>query len=405
MSCYLNTHLALDNIRKGRISLHPPSYTDPGNYVHKIGNGPRVMILGSEGSGKSSLCKTLLNYGVKSGGKILYVDVDSTEGTLTIPGSIASTPISQPLPLPHSFAGSSLDVISYYFGYPSIISKPYFYLRTCESLSKVVLTKLCNEDNNFADPVTSMKQSGFIMNTPSEFIEKGVGEEVLRKVLEMFLVNVVVVIDNERLYADLKKRYEGLNVTVLSLPKSGGAVSRDKSLRKILTAQEIRAYFYGHSIKGVDISDYNMNTQMNAVMELHPYREILRFDDIVIKRVEENIAPLASALPLGSGDNTNNDNKDNQLIKPTPINYIDVVPGDILLYSVLAVSHATGPNINKSSMDSESVSKELLSTNIAGFVHVSDVDMVKRKLVVLSPNPIRVGKRVLIMGALKWSET
>lgn len=84
------------------------------------GWGPRVLVLGGEGSGKTTLCKTLLNWSVRSGKdwEVVYVNLDprnvslllpgtlsvhhpddyNMKGTSTVPGALTATPISAPLP-------------------------------------------------------------------------------------------------------------------------------------------------------------------------------------------------------------------------------------------------------------------------------------------------------------------
>jgi polyribonucleotide 5'-hydroxyl-kinase len=46
----------------------------------------KVMIVGPPDVGKTSLCKILINYAVKQGGKPLFVDIDTNEVTNSING-------------------------------------------------------------------------------------------------------------------------------------------------------------------------------------------------------------------------------------------------------------------------------------------------------------------------------
>ncbi|CAN0549324.1 unnamed protein product, partial [Ectocarpus sp. 12 AP-2014] len=48
--------------------------------------------------------------------------------------------------------------------------------------------------------------------------------------------------------------------------------------------------------------------------------------------------------------------------------------------------------------------QELLNSNAAGFVYVTEVDMDKRRLAVLSPCPGSLPSRFLIAGTVKWQE-
>jgi polyribonucleotide 5'-hydroxyl-kinase len=60
MPAFLNSHMVFEKLRTGA-------------------TGPRIMVLGEADRGKTSLCKILLNYAVKSSRTPLYVDLDTQE--------------------------------------------------------------------------------------------------------------------------------------------------------------------------------------------------------------------------------------------------------------------------------------------------------------------------------------
>lgn len=217
-------------------------------------------------------------------------------------------------------------------------------------------------------------------------------------------------LSHERLYADLTKKLQGRGISIIKLYKSGGVrtliflsilfhiratvylfvpsfvlcltyaikqvVNRDKAYRKALTNAKIKEYFYG-----------------TPKYDLHPYREILKFDYVRIRRVGEG-AP-SSMLPMG------------MVPLMTETRYVKVEPGDILLHSILAVTnleenYSTGERyISETDAESEAI----MRSSLAGFIYVSEVDEKKRKLTVLSPTPGRGQRRFIVMGALKWLET
>ncbi|KAG2305109.1 hypothetical protein Bca52824_033760 [Brassica carinata] len=59
--------------------------------------GPRVIIVGPEDSGKRTLTKMLINWAAKEAWKPTFVDLDVSQGSVSIPGSVAATPIETPL--------------------------------------------------------------------------------------------------------------------------------------------------------------------------------------------------------------------------------------------------------------------------------------------------------------------
>lgn len=76
MNEYLNVHFALENMRANA-------------EANQIG-GPRVLVLGPEDAGKTSLVKMLTAYATRSGRTPLVVNLDPREGMLCLPGSISA---------------------------------------------------------------------------------------------------------------------------------------------------------------------------------------------------------------------------------------------------------------------------------------------------------------------------
>ena len=66
-----------------------------------------------------------------------------------------------------------------------------------------------------------------------------------------------------------------------------------------------------------------------------------------------------------------------------------VVPSTSLLHSVLAVSHGKTQG-------------DLLTSNVAGFIYVTEVDMMQKKFTYLSPCAGDLPSNVLLVGNLKW---
>ena len=71
-----------------------------------------------------------------------------------------------------------------------------------------------------------------------------------------------------------------------------------------------------------------------------------------------------------------------------PIRVTPVSASLDLMHSMLAVSHAATPD-------------QLLSVNVAGFVLITDVDIVQRTITYLAPCPGSLPGRYLIAGSLK----
>lgn len=80
MAAYANLHIAFEQMRVRALrTLHgsPPHGDDPDASTAP----PRILILGPENSGKTTVCKTLINYAVRAGQSWspLLVNVDPSE--------------------------------------------------------------------------------------------------------------------------------------------------------------------------------------------------------------------------------------------------------------------------------------------------------------------------------------
>ena len=52
--------------------------------------GPRIIVIGDTDTGKSTLCKYIINSAVKSGHALTFVDGDLGQNSITVPGSLSS---------------------------------------------------------------------------------------------------------------------------------------------------------------------------------------------------------------------------------------------------------------------------------------------------------------------------
>ena len=79
MIMYLQTHAGLEKLRKmadESSKLPEDQWT----------SGPITMVVGPTDVGKSTLCRLLLNYGVRMGRRPVFVDLDVGQGSISLPG-------------------------------------------------------------------------------------------------------------------------------------------------------------------------------------------------------------------------------------------------------------------------------------------------------------------------------
>ncbi|KAJ8658141.1 hypothetical protein O0I10_006148 [Lichtheimia ornata] len=349
MTSYLNTHLALQQMRD--------------TAKHSGEQGPRVLVIGPHDVGKTSLCKILASYALRQGEKPIYVSLDPSEGTITMPGTVTATTISNPIDVEEGFGssattaaslGSSMMPLAYYYGYENPGENVKLFKMEISRLAHTVKCRMASDSES--------RTSGFVIDTAG--LIDHVGYDLIQHAIEQFSVNVVIVLGHERLYSDMMRILKD-QVTVVKLSKSGGVVERDRQFKTELQRSKIHEYFYG-----------------TLKCELSPYSMLVNFDDVTIWRVGEAIAP-SSALPLGMDSTV------------TETQVIKVETHEMCLHSIMAILNA----------DPSEHESKLLDTNIAGFIYVSDVDEAKQKLTILSPAPGRLPRRHLLMGSFKWMET
>ncbi|EOA33128.1 hypothetical protein CARUB_v10016466mg [Capsella rubella] len=344
MVSYINVHAILDARRR---FAKASTSNDP-----ESSQGPRVIVVGPVDSGKSTLTKMLLSWAAKQGWKPTFVDLDVGQGSITIPGSIAASPIEMPL---DPVEGFPLDMaLVYYYGHISPSVNTELYKALVKELAQILERQFVGNPESRA--------AGMVINTMG-WIE-GPGYELLLHAINTFNASVVLVLGQEKLFSRLKDVLRNKsNVDVVKLHKSGGVVARPKEFRQSSRTSRIQEYFYGLS------------------KELSPYANTSSFSDLQVFRVGGGPQAPRSALPIGS-DRVSNP------LRVTPVN----MDNRDLLHSVLAVSYAEEPD-------------QIVSSNVSGFVYVTEVDIPRKKITYLAPSPGTLPSKLLIAGSLSWLES
>ena len=81
MAAYANLHIAFEQMRVRALAKFHGSPLPPGDEPPTAPEPPRVLVLGPENSGKTTVCKILTNYAVRAGQgwSPLLVNVDPSE--------------------------------------------------------------------------------------------------------------------------------------------------------------------------------------------------------------------------------------------------------------------------------------------------------------------------------------
>ncbi|WOL08760.1 hypothetical protein Cni_G17513 [Canna indica] len=340
MVSYVNVHAILD-ARRAQAKASQSSNVDSSQ-------GPRVIVVGPTDSGKSSLCRMLLSWACKQGWKPTYVDLDIGQGSITIPGCIAATPVEMPI---DATEGIPLEMpIVYFYGHTTPNANGDLY--------KVLVKELAQTLERQFSGNAEARAAGMVINTMG-WVE-GLGYELLLNAIDTFNCDVVLVLGQEKLCSMLKDVLKNKpKVDVVKLHKSGGVVLRNQKVRQKSRSLRIREYFYG------------------LTNDLSPHSNIVNFTDISVYRIGGGPQAPRSALPIGA----------EPVADPTRVVAVNI--NRDLLHLVLAVSYAKEPD-------------QIISSNVAGYIYVTDIDIQRKKITYLAPCPGELPSKLLIVGTLTW---
>ncbi|KAF2265757.1 pre-mRNA cleavage complex II protein-like protein Clp1 [Lojkania enalia] len=356
MMGYANAHFALENLRDKAAQTND--------------TGPRVLVVGPENSGKTSVVKILTSYAVKAGRQPVVINLDPRQGMLSVPGSFSaaavssiidiedgwgSSPISGPSPIPVKMP------LVYHYGLKDPEESRFF--RPLVTRMALAVTSRMEEDQ-------ASKLAGFIIDSPGAISGgKGGVYENVEHIVSEFSVNIVFVLGSERLYSDLSRKYSNRPadeaVHIIRLDKSGGCVDRDEMYMKALRQTQIRAYFFGHAGE-------------NA---LGPHSQVADFNDLNILRIKEASDSNPSFRP--------GDNDDDDAYGSSTEIYEKLTPSSLMQNSLLAVTTAAANERQEVIRDS----------SVTGYIYIADVDETKRKVRFLAPQPGQTPSTAMVTGS------
>ncbi|KAI7468142.1 SAICAR synthase-like protein [Hortaea werneckii] len=343
--------------------------------------GPRVMVVGPDNAGKSSLVRSVAAWAVKAGRTPTVVNLDPREGLLSPPASFTAVTVGSQLDVEAGFGIAPIsgpivtptkNPLIYSFPYAASSEKPDVY--------KAVITRMALSVTNKMEEDSAAKRSGFIIDTPGSLNDPKSNYDLLHHVVSEFSINVIITTGSDKLLNDLNRRFGpgkggDENIHVLRVTKPGGAVERDQAYMRQLRTAQVRQYFFGSSKE-----------------PLNPHSHSLNYGELNIYRAR-SAAEQTAATGFGA-DNDDDDYDPAMSSTPTPSNALfeKVTPSVAMTGSMLAIKFCSGNSSEDSIRDSA----------VMGFLYVADVDESKKKVRFLAPHPQRWGDRALLWGA--WPE-
>lgn len=401
----MNIHLALEGMRD-RASAQPDA------------TGPRVLILGPDNAGKTTLAKTLTSYAIRSGRAPAVVGLDPSEGVLSLPGTLSATVFktlievesdagggwgTSPMSGPNGEIPVKLPLV-YYFGGTDPGEKNGILYK-----SLVTRLGLATQGRMKAPGQDTVEKSGIIVDTPGTLLsaqQAGGGYDLVAHVVSEFSINAIVCLGSERLYNDMVRKFDkqpvsgarGLEnlskgtISVVKLAKSGGAVDRDTTYMRAMAEAQIRAYFYG-------------NPKVGASIALQPRQQQVDWDALptVWRRISSNRSYGGGNTAADEFDGFLPGGVDDDDYAPPPADGIgsSVPLPENQLFEKLGSPPAAMRNCVIAVLNCQPDPEEqetLRDSSCMGFLYVTDIDEAKGKISLLSPVAGRVPNRALVWG-------
>jgi len=360
MVAYVNTHAQLEARRDVAESSRD--------------GGPRVLVLGSKDSGKSTATRILASYAARLDRTPIYVDLDVGEsGYGGVAGSIVAVPVDKSMLNVQEGLSSPLTPLVYFTGSATIKGSSKHFKHVVSLLGEKVDNRLYTDAAAFS--------SGIIINTPAEMVELDAASiENLLHVVRAFSVDVIFCMDamGDRIFSRLNSLQSNKDIppgaVIITLPSSKGIIPR--SNRDPARRAQINAYFNGHRV----------------TRGLSPSRTTLPLSKLVLLRVGGQ--HLSSAMrPIGSNEEST-------------LNLTVVRPTADLARLLVAVLHAP-PDTGLTGTTDDEVPAELMNSNVGGFLSILEIDVERDELTVLAPCPTsleNLPSRYLLVGNVTYSD-
>jgi polyribonucleotide 5'-hydroxyl-kinase len=351
---------------------------------------------------------------VKLGRTPILVDLDTSMNMLSVPGTIAASPMTPDTITPLANASCSIfpatTPLVFWNGSLDLSVNTDLYKAQLDELGKCI-----DERNDGSEShVVDARSSGIIVNGCGWIDDEGY--KIMLHTVKALKINVVLVMGHDRLYSMLNSHYNKLRDAedvdmestssnamiipkVIKLPRSGGIVSRDAAFRRFARSLCIKKYFYGESIRNPSSSTTSAAAAATGSMEeilcppfsslIHqftPTRLEIPFADLTLYKLS-SVSLSASMLPVSA----------KQATDPVQLTPVEISPS--LHHGILAVCHPNSAEKFRKSGEA----RDLYLSGISGVVAVEKVNMDREIISLLSPGG-SLPSNILLVGDVTWME-
>ena len=173
MTSYSNAHFALEDLRQAA--------------AERDQQAPRVLVLGPDNAGKSSLVKLFAAYATRNGRQPVIVNLDNKEGLLSIPGTLSAIALESIIDVEEGWGSSPTNGPSQIpVKLPLVYSYPLEDPEANKKLYKPVVTRLALSVLGRLQEDQGAKQAGCIIDTPGIISQGKGGYEIIQHIVSEF---------------------------------------------------------------------------------------------------------------------------------------------------------------------------------------------------------------------------
>lgn len=408
----LNLHLAIENV----------SMKD---------KPPRVLVIGPKDSGKTTLARTLASYALKtSNRKPILVNLNPHLPHFAISSQLTVTKLHDLLDVEtFTIAESSTTGPGTGIYRPQLPLVKNFGLENFGDnleLYKCLISELSIEVDSKI--LNSTSDSGtVIIDTPPLNVSDW---KIIQHVINSFQVNLLLVVGNERLLVDLRKKLTlpGENFNMIKIPRSSGCVDKEPKYERDLQQRSIKQYFYG--VERAQLNPYTLHCSTKDFIFIRP-KEIenvnMAFLDFmngdadddddnnmngygvpVVAEDDEDYNPLSQNTTKRTSKRVINRNWKYQSMFTR---VVDPKEAD-LMNVVVAIIDDKGIDMGKilsNKIDEAEklleISKHITMKSVLGFSYVSGCDDTTGKLKLLVPSPVTsLPGKIIVITQMRYHE-
>ena len=337
--------------------------------LENFGFGPRVLVVGGESVGKSSVLRILKNYCVKNLWRPVFCELEESLSEIEFPGVLSACVLESYF----GFENCGEEKIAYFFGEESVFGNEEVYLKTVFALLESVEMKVKSDLEDFKDLVLgkrflekkndvvekSVFASGVFFSFPKDVVN--LDKHYLEKIINKINPDLIICIHDDYLKNKITQIFKN-KYPLIRINKNTGVTALTELEKTRISKIKIQNNFFSEKFVCL--------------------REKINISDLTIFKIES-----ANTLPLNYISGI--DSKELKITKLDPM--INELVGN-----VLAV-------VNLKKTEEDLGIERIIKAEVLFLVHVFEIDFQNKTITIIRPNDIDKGFKEFVFrkGSIK----